>query len=413
MDSRPHGPSKWSALGFLAIAELFAMTLWFSASAVVPQLARDWQLNGSRQAWMTMTVQAGFVSGALLSAIFNVSDRISPRTLIAACALLGAGCTAAIPTWCQGGSDAQVALALGLRFATGVTMAGIYPPGMKLVATWCREDRGLGIGILVGAITVGTASPHLLNAIFGSTGMPPWPRVLFLASGLAVLGGALVLAGVREGPFGLGAAPFDWRYVGRAFANPTVRAANLGYLGHMWELYAAWTWVPLFLLDAYARAGWSTQSARIAGFGMIAIGGVGSVLAGVLADRLGRTTITVASLVVSGSCCLVAGLLFAAPGALTVLCLIWGFAVVADSAQFSAAVSERSDPRYVGTALTIQTSLGFLLTMLTIQAIPPLMHHFGWAKAFPMLALGPVVGSISMLRLRRMPDAVRMASGRR
>lgn len=218
---------------------------------------------------------------------------------------------------------------------------------------------------------------------------------------------------VKEGPLLPGSSPFDWRLVGRSFASSPVRAANLGYLGHMWELYAVWTWVPLFLLDAFAHAGWPAQSARIAGFGVIAMGGAGSILAGVMADRWGRTTLTIASLVISGSCCLVAGLLFGSPLALTALCLVWGFAVVADSAQFSAAVSELSDPRYVGTALTMQTCLGFLLTMLTIQAVPALVHGFGWSVAFPFLALGPLVGVIAMARLRRMPESIRLASGKR
>ena len=410
-----NGHGKWRVLSILALSELLAMTLWFSASAVVPQLAREWTLDGTRQAWMTMTVQAGFVAGALLSAILNLSDRVDPRRLIAASSLAGAACTAAIPWSSTGGSDAGIAAALALRFATGMTMAGVYPPAMKLVASWCGRDRGLGIGILVGAITVGSASPHLLNglSLFGTSGMPPWPQMLWAASALAILGGVLVLFFVSEGPLARGFAPFDWRFVGRAFSNPAVRAANLGYLGHMWELYAAWTWVPLFLLEAFAQAGLPAQHARLAGFAVIAVGGIGSVLAGVLADRWGRTTLTIASLVISGSCCLVAGLLFSSPVLLTALCLVWGFAMVADSAQFSAAVSELTDPRYVGTALTIQTCLGFLLTLVTIQAIPPLMHRFGWSIAFPFLALGPLVGVIAMLRLRGMPEATRMASGRR
>lgn len=409
------GLGKWRVLWILAIAELLAMSLWFSASAVVPQLAREWSLDGARQAWMTMTVQAGFVAGALLSAILNLSDRLDARRLIAASSFAGAACTAAIPWTSQGGSDAGIATALALRFGTGMTMAGVYPPAMKLVASWCGRDRGLGIGILVGALTVGSASPHLLNGLSpsGSDGMPPWPEMLWAASGLAVLGGLLVLLFVREGPLGRGAAPFDWRFAGRAFSNPAVRAANLGYLGHMWELYAAWTWAPLFLLESFTRAGLPAQRARLAGFAVIAVGGAGSVLAGVLADRWGRTTLTIASLVLSGSCCLVAGLLFGSPLLLTALCLVWGFAMVADSAQFSAAVSELTDPRYVGTALTIQTCLGFLLTLVTIQAIPPLVDRFGWSIAFAFLALGPLVGTIAMLRLRRMPESIRMASGRR
>ena len=401
-----HLPGKWRTISLLVIAELFAISVWFSASAVVPQLNAEWGLSGAVQSWLTMSVQIGFVVGALLSAVLNLADRLSAQRLVAVSALAAAVFNAAIPLL-----DAGPGPTLTLRFLTGMALAGVYPPGMKLVASWCREDRGLGIGLVVGATTAGSAFPHLLNATAG--GMPPWRGVLLLTSALAFV--AAVIAGllVRPGPFLGQAPPFDWRFAGRALAYRPTRLANFGYLGHMWELYAMWTWAPFLLLASYEEAGWDPRDARLAGFGVLAAGALGSVLAGKLADRLGRTRITTWSLIISGACCLAAGLFFHQPGLLTLLCFLWGFAVVADSAQFSAAVTELTDPRYVGTALTIQTSLGFLLTLFTIRMVPPLRDLIGWHGAFAVLALGPVFGIWSMLRLRRLPEAEKMAGGNR
>ena len=345
-----------------------------------------------------------------MSAALNLADRISSRTLIAVSTIAGALFNAAIP-WV----DAGPTLAMMLRFATGIAMAGVYPPGMKLVASWCKTDRGLGIGILVGALSVGSALPHLLNAVplLGSEGMPPWRLVLWGASGLAFLGALIMLIFVREGPYTTPSPPFDWKFAGKALTYLPSRLANFGYLGHMWELYAMWTWVPIFLLASYGEAGMDPRAARLAGFSTVAIGLFGCILAGWLADRMGRTTITIWSLAISGSCAMVAGFLFEYPVFLTALCLVWGFAAVADSAQFSAAVSELTDERYMGTALTVQTSLGFLLTMVTIRVIPPIVEQTGWQYVFMILTLGPVFGIWSMWKLRKLPEARKMASGNR
>jgi MFS family permease len=401
---------KWRNLGLLVVVEILALSLWFSGSAVVPQLTAEWGLSGAQQSWMTMSVQVGFVVGAVLSAVLNLADRISLTRLIAASALGGAVANAAISLLNYGSG-----LTLWLRFFTGMALAGAYPPGMKLVATWCKEDRGLGIGLLVSGTVLGSALPHLLNAVplLGEGGMPPWRTVLLVTSALAALAALVAAFMIQAGPFLSQTAPFDWRFAGRALANEPTRLANFGYLGHMWELYGMWTWVPICLLASYKTAGWSQQAARLAGFGAIAMGSIGSVVAGTLADRLGRTTVTTFSLILSGLCALSIGTFMARPGILTALCLVWGFAVVADSAQFSAAVSELSDPRYVGTALTVQTSLGFLLTLFTIRIIPSLVGGVGWECVFMVLALGPAFGVWSMLRLRRLPESLRMASGNR
>ena len=396
---------RWRALALLATAELFAMSLWFSASASVPAIQREWGLSAGAAAWLTLAVQLGFVAGTLASALANLPDVLAARHLMAICAFLAAGVNALFALSARG-----LETGLPLRFLTGFFLAGVYPPGMKIMATWFRRGRGMALGVLVGALTLGKGAPYLVNAL----GSPEWRRNVLFVSALAAAAGIIVLLFLRDGPYALPRARFDWRQIGRVFANRGVRLADFGYFGHMWELYAMWTWIPVMVRASLALRGSPPALAESISFVVIGSGAVGCVAAGLLADRIGRTIVTSAAMAVSGACCVAIGFLFGGnPVVLVAVAAIWGATVVADSAQFSACVTELADPQYMGTALTIQTCVGFLLTMGSIELIPWLVARVGWRFAFAALAPGPALGVWAMLRLRALPEAVKIAQGRR
>jgi len=390
-----HDPGRWRMLGLLAIAELLGMSLWFAASAVAPQLAQSWSLSRGELAWLTTIVQLGFVCGTAAAALLNLADVLPSRWYFAIAALIGAAANAGLVA--SGG----FAAALTLRFITGFSLAGVYPPAMKMASTWFRARRGLAIGTVVGALTVGKATPYLVHAIpnAGPT------TVILTASACAVVAAFLVATWYSDGPYPFAPRQFSWRLVGTVFAQREWRLATGGYLGHMFELYSFWTWIPLFLAASVAAEG-ITASPRVdanvslAAFGTIAIGGIGCVWGGLVADRRGRERLVMAAMALSGSCALIIPFVFGQSlWILGAVAWAWGFFVIADSAQFSALVTESVPPHAVGTALTVQTSLGFLLTMVSIQLVPPLVSLVGWKWVFPILAFGPAFGIAAIRRL--------------
>ena len=385
------------------------MAPWFSASSVAPTLAQLWHLDVTGTAGLTVSVQLGFVVGALVSAMLTLADLWSARRLAAAAAFLAGLTTLGVA------ASSSALMGIGFRFLTGAALAGVYPPGMKIAAGWFREARGWAIGILVGALTLGSATPHLVR-----WAAPPdaWREVLLVAAALAWVGGALVLIVPSDGPYAAPSPRFSWTAAPGLLRDPAVRLANLGYLGHMWELYAMWTWIAVYVAASeVVRTSGATDGRAVAAlvaFGVIGIGAVGCWLGGKYADRVGRTRVTSVAMLISGACCLVVGAFFGRSlWLLGPFLLVWGIAVVADSAQFSTAVSELSPAQYVGTALTLQTCLGFLLTTVTISLLPMLAAAIGWRWSMSVLAIGPAFGVWAMRSLRARPEALRLAGGRR
>lgn len=390
-DEKPRGAHHQLAL--LALAMVLGMTPWFSATVAAPGMITEWGIGASTAAWLTVAVQAGFVAGTLVSALLLLSDRFSARTLAAVSSVLAAATTALL-AWRETGP----ASAIALRVATGIALAGVYPPGIKIAAGWWRTGRGTAIGVLVGALTIGTAAPNLFRVAIH---IAEWRTIVLAAAFSALVAGGLFGWFIREGPFQGAATPFDPRALRQVLRDRGVMLATGGYLGHMWELYAMWSSIGVFWAYVVIDRALPPLVAPLLSFATIAAGTVGCVIAGIAADRIGRATVTIAAMAVSGTCALVIGLLIRAPiGALVFVALVWGVSIVADSAQFSASVTELAPAQYVGTAITFQTCVGFLLTIVSIRLIPVWVEWWGWHAAYAPLAIGPALGIVSMSRLR-------------
>jgi MFS family permease len=387
---------KWRSLSLLMVAEIAAMSLWFMSAAILPDLTRDFALTGAAQAALSSAVQIGFVVGALSSALLGLADRIDPRRLFAASAILAALFNASLLAAEPGGF-----LSILARFATGALLAGVYPVGMKIVVGWGQKDRGLLVGMLVGALTFGSAAPHLLALLGGAD----WRWSLTVASLAAATGGVLCLfAGL--GPFHARAPRMRIGAILTAWTNPKIRYAYAGYLGHMWELYAMWAWIGVALAASFSGQMPQTEAvalSRLIAFLSIAAGGAACIVAGLAADRLGKANIAILAMAVSGTAALASALTFGGPAWLTILCvLVWGAAILPDSAQFSALVADHAPPDQAGSLMSLQTALGFALTFFTVQLTPLGADLIGWPGIFAVMAVGPMLGILGMLRLKQL-----------
>ena len=397
---------KARSLALLCLSQIAVLSLWFSASAVAPALAQEFALSGNEVALLSSAVQAGFVLGCLASAAFGLADRIDPRLLYAVCAIVGALANLAF-IHAEPGST----LSIILRLLTGAVIAGVYPVGMKLAMSWSKGDAGMLVGMLVGSLMIGSASPHLI-AFWGDVN---WRAVLYATSLISAIGGLSVML-VAIGPNFAKSPKFDMSIAFQAFTNRPIRLANFGYFGHMWEVYAMWSWIALYLGASFEVAGLddATRWASLVAFFTIAAGAPVSVVGGRIADRVGRTLMTSVVLALSGTCAVLIGPLFGGPIALVCLVAIfWGATVSPDSAQFSTAVGELSKPEHRGTMLTMQTAVGFSLALVSVQLMPHWVALVGWTWAFTPLVAGPLFGIASMLRLRRLPQSRELAGGRR
>ncbi|GMH40440.1 hypothetical protein BSKO_08344 [Bryopsis sp. KO-2023] len=404
-------PTRWWHLGVLLVGMLLSMSTWFSASAVLPKLKETYDIGETTGSFLTIAVQIGFVVGSFFSAVTNLPDVLTPKVMM----LLGAtgACVANALLVIEG---LPFAGAIAARGATGAFLAGVYPSGMKAASTWFKRGRGLAMGLLVGALSAGSALPFMLKAL----GTDSHKVVILGTSSATLTGGLFVMALFQNGPFALKSVVFDARALPRLMKDKATGLAVLGYFGHMWELYAMWAWYSSFSEDLLSKvhnkgtvseirseAAWLT-------FAVLGTGFFGCAFGGYISDRWGRTKWSALCMLISGTCSIVVGPSRSGPLGVTVLIsLIWGFFVVADSAQFSAMVTEVCEQRYIGTALTAQLASGFSLTVLTIFLIPYLLDEgvtYRWV--FGILAFGPFLGVLAMFLLYHSAARSKIASGK-
>ncbi|RBP88683.1 sugar phosphate permease [Cytobacillus firmus] len=389
-------PGSWRALIWIGLSELCALSLWFSASVIAPELINIWNLSSNSEGWLSASVPIGFVIGSLFISYFGIADRYNSRKVFAASAFLGAILNSLLIL-----AD-QAFLGILLRIFTGITLAGVYPIAVKILSQWFPIKRGLAIGILIAALTIGSSLPHFLVMFFSEFN---WKIVIIFSSFLALIAAMIVQWLLEDAPeTSKNLTPFSFKLIKKVITNKPVMLANFGYFGHMWELYAMWTWLPAFLTASFTSYSSEIPIKFIAFSSFISIGiagAIGCVVGGIISDKIGRSNLTIISMFISAICSVFIGFTFGQSIWLTlILSIIWGMSVISDSAQFSAAVSEVAEIEYVGTALTFQMCIGFLITIFSINLIPIIQSFVGWGWVFSLLAIGPILGIVSMVKYK-------------
>ncbi|ALC90579.1 MFS transporter [Bacillus sp. FJAT-18017] len=386
---------SWRALVWIGLSELCALSLWFSASVIAPELIAAWNLSSYSEAWLSASVPVGFVIGSLVSSYFGIADRLNPRKVFAASAFLGAILNALLIL------VDHAFFGILLRLLTGIALAGVYPIAVKILSQWFPKNRGFAIGILIAALTIGSSLPHFVIMFFSSFN---WKLVIISSSVLALLSAFVIIFLLKDAPVKSKRMPVSLKLIKKVVMNKPVMLANYGYFGHMWELYAMWTWLPAFLTASFLTYSPEIPHWFIALSSFISIGiagGIGCVLGGLISDKIGRANLTIISMFISAICSIIIGFTFGSFIWLTlIISMIWGMSVISDSAQFSAAVSEKAEIEYVGTALTFQMCIGFLFTIFSINLIPTIQRIVGWEWVFTILSIGPLMGIVFMVKYR-------------